>query len=148
MIKLNKKNKKILFTVLGAMFFFYSCFKDRPHIEGVRIDNQIVHYATPYRLSKDQKEFSLYFELDAKKYLKQYSITITEGTERYNPNVKNIRATDGLRGRRTEFLDGEQKIIQLHYQDLKLHVGKYEGEILVGDLHGYQTRFTFTLQVE
>ena len=130
------------------MFFFYSCFKDRPHIDDVRIDNKIVHYATPYRLSKDQKEFSLHFELNAKKYLKQYSITITDGTVHYNPNLKHISSPDGLQGRRTEFLDGEQQIIQLHYENLTLKPGKYEGEILVGDLHGYQTRFTFSLQIE
>ena len=148
MVRLNKRKKNILLAIFGSIFFFYSCFKDRPQIARVSIDRQAVSYSKPHVLSKDAREFDLSFELNAKKYLKQYTVTICDQNRNYHPNTKNVKEMDGLRGRRIAYLEGTEQTARLKYTDLNLSLGTYEGEILVSDFNGYQTRFTFTLLVE
>lgn len=144
----NKKQRNRFLTFSAVLFFLYSCFKDRPHIDKVQVNQQTVHYATPYHLDKTQETLDLHFMLSAKKQLKYYSLTITDGQTTYHPNLKNIREADGFRGRKTEFLDGVVQEIHLQYTQLQLEKGKYEAEIIVSDWHGYQTKSTFILLVE
>ena len=144
----NKKKREKILLLLFCIFFLYSCFKDRPRVQQVQINQDQIHYANPYILDKEQKNFELSFDIDAPKTLQQYSITIHDGVKHYHPNVKNVREEDGLQGRKTFFVEKNTGKIQVKYEGLNLEQGKYYGEILAKDAQGYQTRSTFILHVE
>ena len=146
MTKLTKKQKRKIYWTIGVLFLLFYYFKDRPRIHAVYVDQQLVNYKTPAQISKEIDHFQLSFELDVPTAIRSYSVTIYDKQGRYHPNIKNIEEVDGLRGRRT-FYEQAQSVTLDYFPKYPLPDREYRAEIIVTDSQGYQTRATFSLEV-
>lgn len=141
-----KLKKAFFYSLIPLIVYYY--FKDRPKIFDVKINGEKIQYNIPYPISEELNNLALEFDFFAPKQLKAYSITIKNAEKQYHPNLKEFLEKDGLRGRKTFKIEGEQEKIKVTYEELQLEKGNYFGDILITDTYGYQTKSSFSIKVE